>query len=148
MSLSAATDVSAIRWHDVDGYRLDLLTSCAGFLVRWSADGRSRGELVINEDTGGPLVLPVRITPPELCARLGDRVGYYLLSPVDAECRRVDAPDGAIWLTPSMVARAARWRSAVEATAAMMKTLAPLVERWLVECWSPPPPVRTKGGAS
>lgn len=141
MSLFATSDDTSIRWHGVDGYALDLPASCAGFLVRWFADGGTRGELLINDDTGGPLVIPAVMKLRELYAWLGGRVGYYLLSPVDAACRRVDAPDAAISLTPSMAARAAFLQTIETVTA----IASPAVE---LASWWPPPPVRVKGGAS
>ena len=79
-----ATD-DEIPWFSADGRGLELPDQCVGFVVRYWPEGAHGGvgELVIDEHTGGPLVMPARVSLGEFCWRLGARVGRYELAALD-----------------------------------------------------------------
>ncbi len=82
---SFATD-DEIPWFSADGVGLELPDRCVGFVARYWPEGArdGAGELVIDPHTGGPLVMPARVSLGEFCWRLGARVGRYELTALDA----------------------------------------------------------------
>lgn len=96
-----------ICWYGPEGFGLELPRGCVGFVVRyWPAGARGIGELVIDDDTGGPLLLPARLTQQEFCTSLVGRVGRYRLAPIDAGRRPLGERFAMMSITAAMAERA------------------------------------------
>ena len=125
-----ATD-DEIPWFSADGRGLELPELCVGFVVRyWPEGARSAGELVIDEHTGGPLVMPARVSTGEFCWRLGARVGRYELTALDARYQPLGLV--AVRVITSTMAQRSREEAATEAAACDATAIAETVRLILV----------------
>jgi hypothetical protein len=94
--------------YDAAGNPIELPGHVIGFRVRCVAPGaRGFGELVIDEERGGPLFVPRETAPEEFAGLVRHRPGRYRLVALDERHRILDGVPPAVFVvTPTMAARA------------------------------------------